>query len=79
MSTKSKRKYLLHVRGIINYWAKEGTSPQAIAEGVAFSMLVALDGEALGLSPFAVRPINTRGKEGADIAGGLHEELHRTI
>jgi hypothetical protein len=69
--------FLKHVAQTARYWAElPNRTPLEVAEGVAFSILVALDGEALACGPYAVRPINQRGKEGRDIAGSLHERFH---
>ncbi len=39
---------------------------------LAFSILVVLDGEAIHLPAFSVKPISENGKRGVDIAGDLH-------
>ena len=46
-------------------------------ELLAFSILVMLDGEKAFFPPFAVRPIDEKGKEGEDIAGSLHNNFHK--
>lgn len=80
MTTEQKR-FLEHIKMMAEYWntipetdlvtARKITQLDRI-EGLAFSILVALDGGA-ATGPYAVRPINGKGKEGKDIAGSLHE------
>ena len=83
--------FLDHVAGIVDYWENESRagSVRDRLEGVAFSILVALDGEAAMLPGFTVTPSPHESdeafhrKEGTnwfpndvDIADGLHEHLH---
>lgn len=65
-------------RRIALYWADaEGLDYKDACLGVVHSILVMLDGCAVGAPAYAVRPINEDGVEGADIAGhGLHHKLH---
>lgn len=71
-----RRDFLDHVRMLVRYWGRTADTPALAAEGMAHSLLVALDGEAGDLPPFAVRPIHD-GVEGDDIIGGkmLHDEM----
>jgi len=74
-----KAKFLAYVMETAKYWASQpGKTALEVAEGTAFSILVALDGEACDCGPYAVRPIDEDGlgTEGVDIAGHLHEEMH---
>lgn len=65
-------------RRIALYWADaEGLDHKDACLGVVHSILVMLDGCAVGAPAYAVRPINEAGVEGADIAGkGLHHKLY---
>ena len=72
-----KQRFLNYVRESAKYWAQQPCkTPLEIAEGTAFSILVALDGEACDCGPYVVRPINDKGREGEDIAGSLHNEMY---
>lgn len=88
---EARAMFLDHVRGVIKYWAQLDTS-RSIEErisGAVFSTLVALDGEAMELPGYEVRPLNDAGNtawakangmnwydEGCDIGGSLHDQLH---
>ena len=54
-----------------------GKTSLEVAELTAFSILVALDGEAAEVGPYTVRPLSGKGHEGADIAGHLHELIYQ--
>jgi hypothetical protein len=88
---KERDEFLDHVRQMIGYWASEEgsnvpaeTSKRDALEGLAFSILVALDGGA-AVGPYVVSPLDLNGRlqwvarpEGVgllDIAGELHEVL----
>jgi hypothetical protein len=74
-----KAKFLRYVAETAKYWASlPGKTALEVANGTAFSILVALDGEACYCGPYAVRPIDEDGlgTEGVDIAGQLHEEFN---
>ena len=77
MKKKDRDLFLNHIKEIAKYWASlSGTKePIEIAEGTAFSILVAIDGEAAFCGPYALRPIDDKGHEGDDIAGALHEQF----
>jgi hypothetical protein len=54
-----RNNFLDHVRGIVEYWNDESrvkSSTKERLEGVAFSILVALDGGSAGLPGFVVAP-----------------------
>lgn len=68
-----RQEFIDQIKVYVRYWEKlsDQTSSEKL-EGLAFSILVMLDGES-SLPPFAVRPIDENGKEGDDIGGALHE------
>ena len=83
--------FLMQVAHIVDYWENESRagSVRARLEGVAFSILVALDGSAAALPGFRVSPDPHESDEAfrkergenwypndVDIAGALHEGLH---
>ena len=84
--------FLNHVRGLIDYWSARPDSTKECVEGVAFSILAALDGGS-GLPAFYVvasphpsdRDFNKSLGENYypsaslmnDIAGDLHERLFK--
>lgn len=82
--------FVQHVAGVVEYWENEKGSltNRERLEGVAFSILTALDGGRLMMPPFAVRPIPDE-KEGfdcfgtvwpdKDLGGGLHEIFDREL
>jgi hypothetical protein len=90
-----REEFLSHVRAMVRYWATqpEGEGCRTVqdrCEGVAFSILCALDGCAGELPAFTVTPAPHPSdqayhqKQGenwypsaGDIAGGLHELLHK--
>jgi hypothetical protein len=53
-----RAKFLTHVAGLIQYWdeAERGGSQRERLEGLAHSILVALDGNAMALPGFVVAP-----------------------
>lgn len=72
----SRKAFLAHVRAVARYWSDQDGNKLDCAEGVAFSILVALDGGALALSPMEVRLIRRNGTAGPNIAGGLHDAFY---
>ena len=82
--------FVQHVAGVVEYWENEKGSltNRERLEGVAFSILTALDGGRLMMPPFAVRPIPDE-KEGfdcfgtvwpdKDLGGGLHDIFDREL
>lgn len=53
-----RERFLTHVRNLVTYWEKSERAPTAREklEGVAFSILVAIDGGAMGLPSFILAP-----------------------
>jgi hypothetical protein len=75
--TEEQKLFIEYVKAVARYWAElPNKTPLEVAEGTAFSIFVALDGEASGCGPYAVRPLNEDGEEGKDIAGSLHSLLY---
>jgi hypothetical protein len=84
-----RERFLRHVASVTDYWAElPDKTPQERTAGVAFSILVALDGETLALPGFNVvcRPhpddkkyCKSKGcnwtPDGCDIGGALHEQF----
>lgn len=81
--------FLEYVRDFVDYWDKEKVSRTEALNGLAFSILTALDGECIDLPGFHVSPIcpeedkkffESKGEkyfdENVDIAGCLHEHFH---
>ena len=72
-SEKLKNGFIEHICGLIDCWHDlPGKTPRESTKGVVHSILTVLDGECGGMPPFAVRPLDENGREGEDIAGGLH-------
>ncbi len=70
----AQKKFLRYVREVvIDTSSRPGVTAQEAARMTAFCILVALDGEAAACGPYEVRPLDTKGKPGSDIAGSLHE------
>lgn len=86
--------FLEHVRSMVDYWetveSADGQTLRSRLEGLAFSILVALDGSALALPAFKVSPMphpddaafnRAQGENwyptDVDIAGSLHELIWR--
>jgi len=84
--------FLDYIRGLVKYWAREDRVPDVKEklEGLAFSILVTLDGESGGLPCFDVVPCpHESDKEyhrdngenwfpsGVPLPGALHEYLHQ--
>ena len=73
--------FVSHVRGLVEYWFNESRQPETKSklEGLAFSILSAIDGCSVGLPPYKLVPMVSvnDGEDWAssdiDIAGGLHE------
>lgn len=73
-----EKEFLAYVRSRISYWdARPNHSTCEKLEGLAFSILAALDGSAGALPAFIVAPrsLNEGIEVRGDIAGGLHEAL----
>lgn len=80
--------FLAHVRHLVEYWDGTGIRqhPNDVRpdrrwrlDGLAFGILVALDGFAGGVPAFAVVPIDEDGGNGSiegDIAGSLHDDFY---
>jgi hypothetical protein len=51
-----REKFLTHVGGLIPYWAKQEGTVERRLEGLAFSLLVLLDGGVASLPKFIVAP-----------------------
>jgi len=75
--TTQQKDFLAHVKAMCRYWDdlpdKDMTQLSRL-EGLAFSILVAIDGEST-LSSYTLRPIQEDGTEGEDISGSLHDLL----
>ena len=85
--------FLSHVRAMVRYWSTQAGTSREQCEGLAFSILSTLDGNAAMLPGFRViadpHPTDQAyhegegenwyppASEGVDIAGGLHEQLGR--
>lgn len=81
--------FIRHVRALIDYWAAVGEmDTRDRLEGLAHSLLVTLDGDAIGLPAYRVTPsphpddraFHEQNEENwypedVDIGGGLHELL----
>lgn len=73
---ESKKAFLYAIKKQCKYWSSlTDQTPLQVAEGVAFSILVMIDGESPHAGPFALRQVDEDGKEGNDIAGHLHDEF----
>jgi hypothetical protein len=72
---------LNHVTTMVSYWASEPgksnvppeTPKREALEGLAFSLLVMLDGDALEGGTWELRHVDDHGNVGDNIAGVLHE------
>lgn len=87
------RDHLLeHVRSLVTYWENESRQPDVRGklEGLALSILTALDGEAVCLPGFKVTPLSNSENRAyyrcqgenwyssrTDVAGCLHEQFLR--
>ena len=81
MKSKNERKaaFLRYVHDQVDYWDREkGKSQKERLDSLAFSILVALDGEAGALpGGFEVLPLEPKqSRTPADIAGGLHDDYY---
>lgn len=83
-----QEEFLLYIHELIEYWKNEERTPtvEGKLEGLAFSILTAIDGNALALPGYKLAPIMVDGDkeyfiskdenyypEDFDIAGNLHE------
>jgi hypothetical protein len=75
---KVKNEFLKAIHSNIDYWESlpDKTTRERI-EGIAFSILVILDGESIRMPPFAVRPLDENGNEGISISGELHDSFFK--
>lgn len=80
LESKERDKFLNDVHNIINYWENEDIENDTLKkriEGVAFSMLVLLDGGNDGNPGYKLIPLNDEVE--VDLAGCLHEYFHDYI
>ena len=71
----TREAFLEHVWDMIEYWEHEERQDwPGRLRGLAFSLLVALDGGAGELPGYSVRPLRGNRK---DIAGGLHDRFYQ--
>lgn len=72
-----EKKFIKEVHQLINevLLIKDKTEKEKLYM-LAFGILVTIDGESTVDGPYAMRPINKKGKEGKDIAGNLHNLLY---
>jgi hypothetical protein len=89
--TEIRTQFINHIKDLVNYWEKDNGTPlvKDKLEGLAFSILTMLDGEAADLPGFEVKAIGTKDDityfkannenyyplKGVDIAGCLHEDF----
>lgn len=83
LTTDEARDQLVaHVRDMIAYWEAQPGSSRSQLEGLAFSILVILDGETM-LPGFKVACCAEHGEnwfpDGVDLAGSLHERLFTKV
>lgn len=70
---REEEDFLNHLKSMLHYWENlENKTLRERMEGVVFSVLVAIDGEASDTGPYSLRAVDENGNEGDDIAGGLH-------
>ena len=70
-------RFLAGVRELVGYWEHQGDCDlRGKLNGLAFSILAILDGEA-DLPSYSVRPLDDCGIAGIEIAGTLHERFYR--
>lgn len=87
-----QREFVEHIHALIDYWENEDRAPttKEKLEGLAFSILTAIDGEAMAVPGYKLIPITSeedkqyyisQGEnyypEDTDIAGSLHEIFHK--
>lgn len=77
MAERDREAFLSYVREVVAECEREQRRPtvRGKLELLAFSLLVALDGEAASLPGYRVIPVNVPMTEDNDIAGGLHNDL----
>lgn len=74
-----REEFLDHIRLMVGYWDEidNGMGQKERLEGLAFSILTAMDGGA-SVGPYFLAPvIDDEGTVGEDIAGELHEHFHK--
>jgi len=69
-----KQKFFQEINSKIDFWKQGDGSIEEKLRGLAFSILVIIDGES-SIGPFALKPIDENGNEGENIAGELHHEF----
>lgn len=89
-----REEFLEHIRGLVEYWEQENRTPSVRGklEGLAFSILSAIDGESADLPGYELRALpssdediqlfrekneNYYGEAPFDIAGCLHEHFYK--
>jgi hypothetical protein len=80
MSAKrdAQNRLVNQVREIAKYWANEtrAKSRLDVADGVAFGILVLLDGVSIGSRTYSVREVKERGGHSPNLSGDLHDLYH---
>lgn len=76
----TKNAFLSYIIKMIKYWqSQEQLSEKEKLEGVAYSILVAIDGEAPDVGPYSLCPLLEDENWGADISGNLHDLFYKAI
>ena len=71
-----RKKFLLSIHhSIEDLMQDERLNEERRMELLAFCILTKIDGESCDCGPFALKPLDEKGKEGKDIAGCLHHEF----
>lgn len=78
MTISRSGEFVEYVANMVDYWVEHyPEDAREAAEGVAFSILVGLDGEAMAVPGYHVYPVGDENSSEIplDIAGSLHDEL----
>ena len=70
-----RKRFINRIKENIELWAKSQGTEKDKLEGLAFSILVIIDGESAHLPPFILAPISKKSKVKGDIGGNLHNSF----
>lgn len=76
-ATEARNLFLLYVAKMVSFWEREERQPdmRGKLEGLAFSILAAVDGAAEGLPAYDLTPDDIAGGRRFSISGSLHDDI----
>lgn len=70
-----EERFLNHIRSLVEYWEKQDCSSKKKLDGLAFSILTAIDGDCISLPQYLLSPLNSTGCSSVNLSGELHSKF----